>query len=62
MSEPRKKKAHLQPLDAEQVDYALEQLDELHPISNIPLYQVYPILGRFRQTLGFLPQMNYRER
>ena len=38
MTEQRKKRAHIEPLDREQVDYALELLEELHPISKTPLY------------------------
>ena len=27
-----------------QVDYALELIDELHPLENTPLHKVYPVL------------------
>jgi len=60
MSE-RQKKAHLEPLDHDQVQYALEMLDELHPIAKTPLYRVYPLLKPFRLILGCLPQMQYED-
>jgi len=57
----RQKKAHMEPLDRDQVNYALELLEELHPIAKTPLFQVYPVLRPFRKVLGFLPQMQYEE-
>ena len=27
-----------------QIDYALELIDELHPLENTPLHKVYPVL------------------
>ena len=57
----REKKAHLQPLDKDQVDYAWELIDEIHPIAQTPLYVVYPALRPFRKILGCIPQMNYEE-
>ena len=32
------------PLNKEQVDYALELIDELHPLYGTPLHEVYPLL------------------
>ena len=37
----------MDPLDKDQVDYALEMIDELHPIARTPLYVVYPVLRPF---------------
>ena len=43
------------------MDYALELIDEIHPIAKTPLYVVYPFLKPFRLCLGFLPQMQLEE-
>ena len=44
------------------MDYALELIDEIHPIAKTPLYVAYPGLRPFRSCLGCIPQMNYPER
>ena len=44
-----------------QVNYALEMIDELHPIAKTPLYVIYPILRPFQIALNWLPWMNYVE-
>ena len=61
MTTKRIKKASFEPLDRQQVNYALELIDELHPIAKTPLYVVYPIFRPFRQMLTWLPWMNYEE-
>ena len=37
----------MDPLDRDQVNYALEMIDELHPIAKTPLYVIYPVLKPF---------------
>lgn len=44
-----------------QVDYALELIDEIHPIAKTPLYVVYPSLRPFRRVLACLPGMQFEE-
>ena len=44
-----------------QVNYALEMIDELHPISKTPLYVIYPVLRPLQKALNWLPWMNYVE-
>lgn len=57
----RQKKAYMDPLDREQVNFALEQINELHPLNKTPLYVVFPGLRPFRSVLNFVPGMNYVE-
>ena len=59
MSEERLKKPTLAPLDKQQVDYALEIIEELHPIAHTPLYVVYPALEPLQPCLGWVPGMRY---
>ena len=51
----------MDPLDRDQVNYALEMLEELHPIAKTPLWVVYPALKPFRRALGCVPQMQFDE-
>ena len=57
----RRKKEFMDPLDREQINYALEQIKELHPLDRTPLYVVYPGLRPFRTALSFIPGMSYEE-
>ena len=39
------------------MDYALGQIEELHPLANTPLYVAYPFLSPFKSCLGCCPYM-----
>ena len=51
----------MEPLNRDQVDYALQLIDELHPIAKTPMYAVYPSLRPVRNMLNWMPWMQYNE-
>jgi len=51
----------MDPLDRDQVDYALQLIDELHPIAKTPMYVVYPSLRPMKNMMTWMPWMQYSE-
>merc|ERR1711920_875906 len=55
------KKTKMDPLNKEQVDYALELIKELHPLENTPYHQIYPALKYLCCCCVCLPTLSGRE-